>query len=114
MAQFIIFIILVILLTVFILARSENFSRAKKITICVLCVSLIVVIVIYQFFVDKRSDMDRELVNAFDRGEKLVCKEYEVDNKKFNYISGTKAFVGLDNFNDVKGAIIPIKECGLK
>jgi hypothetical protein len=58
--------------------------------------------------------MDRELVNSFDRGEKLICKWYEVENTKFNYVGGTKVFVGLDNFNDVKGAVISIKECRLK
>ncbi|MDR2342257.1 MAG: hypothetical protein LBD84_04385 [Campylobacteraceae bacterium] len=114
MAQFIIFIILAILLTVFILAKSENFSKVKKITICVLCISLIAIIVIYQFLVDKRSGINRELISVFNRGEKLICKGYEVDNVRFNYISGTKVFVGLDKFNDVKGAVIPIKECGLK
>ncbi|MDR3177520.1 MAG: hypothetical protein LBT96_00910 [Campylobacteraceae bacterium] len=114
MVQFIIFILLSIVLITLILIKSESLSRAKKIIICVSCALIIAAVVIYEFLVDKRSGINRELVGAFNRGEKLICAKYEVDNTKFNYISGTKVFIGLDSFNDVKGAIIPIKECGLK
>ncbi|MDR1555128.1 MAG: hypothetical protein LBS39_03765 [Campylobacteraceae bacterium] len=114
MIQITISTILAIVLLVLVLGKSENFSKARKITIFILCILLVIIIVTYQLLIDKRSDINRELVNSFSRGEKLICKEYEVDNTKFNYIGGTKVFVGFDNFNDVKGAVIPIKECRLK
>ncbi|MDR1460215.1 MAG: hypothetical protein LBI78_01020 [Campylobacteraceae bacterium] len=114
MAQIIISTILVIILLVFIFARIENFSKVRKIIICILCTLLVVAIVVYQLLMDKRSDINRELINLFDRGEKLICKEYEVENTKFNYVGGTKVFVGLERFNDIKGAVVSIEECRLK
>jgi hypothetical protein len=101
-------------LIAFIIARIESLSKNTKIIICVLCTLLVAGVIIYQLSVDKRSDINRELVSLFGRGEKLVCKKYEVDNTKFNYVGGTKVFVGLDNFSDVKGVVIPIEECRLK
>ena len=65
----------------------------------------------YSFVVDKQTLSNRELVNHFNQGKTLICKEYEVSSEKFGYENGTESFVAKSSQKALAGVIVPLSSC---
>jgi Ca2+/Na+ antiporter len=103
-------ILLLILLFVLYL-KGGRFTLAKRFIVGVLILLLIGIIVFYEISYTKRSNIDREILNAFNQNKTLVCEGHEVTSDDFTFVGGTKVFT---HKNSRGQAIVSIENCEIK
>ncbi len=114
MIQFLALITIVAILGAFFYAKSESLSRKSKIIVFLLLGHLIGFGWLYEFNTSNQSKHNREILSAFKQGKSLTCKDVEVDNKHFIYVSGTLSFIPNDANEENKGLVIDSVTCKLK
>lgn len=120
MIRFWILFIIVVALLVFlaqILSKFDIISYKMRISFGVLLLLLAVGIGIFTFFQEKQENKVNDLAQFFLQGKSLICQtntqEIEVNQKNFNFISGTLTLMGKE-YSDYHRKTIPIKACKLK
>ncbi|MFV0480371.1 MAG: hypothetical protein ACK5LP_00125 [Campylobacteraceae bacterium] len=115
MAIYIILVVLAsVILALLITIKSENFSTKNKIIVGVLFVLLVISVIIYELNSTKDTNNLKEVVNAFNQGKELTCKDYQVNSTRFNYVGGTMVFMGKNNITELKGVTLFAKDCEIK
>ncbi|MDR1976021.1 MAG: hypothetical protein LBQ18_03420 [Campylobacteraceae bacterium] len=102
-------VILVTILIGFFYSKGRRFGFWNRIIIGILSAALIAIIVIYEISDTKRSTLNRELLNAFNQNQTLICGEREVRVGEFDFVGGTKVFSGRK-----EKIIVPIESCKVK
>lgn len=105
------FLLVVIILTLFYIAKSDEETKKGKIILSVALVIIVVFAIIYEMLKSSGSEKKIELLNAFNQGRILQCKQNKVDKQRFLYVSGTQTFSGKPNIKEVGGLIFEISEC---
>ena len=108
---FVFFLMISILLT---FIKHEHLSFKNKIIIFILSVIVILSIMIYQFNFDKKSEKNRQILNHFNQGQTLACKEYFVNSESFSFFGGTSSFVAKESNQTLKGVIVKLEDCEIK
>lgn len=114
MIQFLIFLTIVAILVVIFYAKSESLSRKSKIVALLIIGHAIGFGWLYELNNANQSENNREVLTAFKQGKVLTCKEIEVNNKEFIYISGTLSFMPNETNQKHKGLVIDIATCNVK
>jgi len=114
MIQFLAFVTIVALLGMFFYAKSEALSQKSKIILMLLIALAIGFGWLYELRTSHQSQHNREILSAFKQGKSLTCKEIEVNNKHFIYVSGTLSFMPNETNAEHKGLVIDIATCTLK
>lgn len=117
---YVIFILILLLVIFAILAFTqgrENISFKSKLTFALSVITLIVLIAVYNYLQDKKSEEISLLRNAFLQGKPLICKaqsqSYTITKDTFNFSNGTMSFLGKPN-TEFNHLIISLQECALK
>lgn len=114
MIQFLIFITIVAIFGAIFYAKSEALTRKSKIVTLLIIGHAIGFGWFYELNNANQSEHNREVLSAFKQGKILTCKEIEVSNKGFIYISGTLSFMPNDTNQKHKGLVIDIATCNVK
>lgn len=114
MIQFLIFITIVAILGAVFYAKSESLSRKSRIVVVLIIGHAIGFGWLYELRNAHQSESNRDVLTAFKQGKILTCKEVEVSNKGFIYISGTLSFMPNDANAEHKGLVIDIATCNVK
>lgn len=114
MIQFLAFATIVALLGAFFYAKSEALSKKSKIIVVLIVAHIIGFGWLYEFRTSHQSQYNRDILSAFKQGKSLTCKEIEVNNKQFIYVSGTLSFMPNETNTEHKGLVIDIATCKLK
>ena len=109
MIKLIVTLIGAFLIIFLILNLLTNLSKQDKLKVLYLFISITIIAGVYEFFQDKRSDKNREVILKFMHGESIYCKDIEVNKSEFNFVSGTLIFVGKKNTNE--NIILKVEEC---
>ncbi|WP_187647086.1 hypothetical protein [Nitrosophilus labii] len=64
----------------------------------------------YSLYQDKKRKLHEKLLYSFNHGKVLICKDVNVTNDKFNFVSGTLVFVGKEK-TKYEGLVVPIDLC---
>ena len=105
MLYLIIFAVFLSLITFFMAKRFGN-------KIYVLYVLFFLVFAfLFEYFNEKDDKEQRIKILHFERGESLICNDFNISNKYFNYNHGTFSFVSKDNNKTFKNLIIKIQDC---
>jgi hypothetical protein len=114
MIQFLIFITIMAILGAIFYAKSEALTRKSKIVALLVVGHAIGFGWFYELNNANQSEHNRDVLSAFKQGKILTCKEIEVNNKGFIYISGTLSFMPNDANVEHKGLVIDIATCNIK
>lgn len=114
MIQFLIFITIVAIFGAIFYAKSEALNRKSKIATLLIIGHAIGFGWFYELNNANQSEHNREVLSAFKQGKTLTCKEVEVNNKTFIYVSGTLSFIPKDTNENHKGLVLDIVTCKLK
>ncbi len=108
--------ILVILATVAIIAFTiyaiANKIKNDKLISVILFIAMIAMISIFTNNQKSIEKKHAKIINLFNRNKDITCDGIKINNKSFNFVSGTLVFVGQDT-SDFKGQIIPLDKCEL-
>jgi hypothetical protein len=114
MIQVLIFITILVILGAIFYAKSESLTRKSKMIVILVLGHAIGFGWLYEFNNANQSEHNREVLSAFKQGKSLTCKEVEIDNKRFLYVSGTLSFIPNDANEAQKGLVLDIATCKLK
>ncbi|MGH2266884.1 MULTISPECIES: hypothetical protein [Campylobacter] len=93
---------------IFVFALNKKSSLKLKLIYLFFFVFLIAFAIWFEYKNSKQDSKTILLIEKFNHGENIVCKEGNVSNQFFNYESGTQSFISKkDNL------IIDIKRCEL-
>ncbi len=106
-------VVLILLILLFAIIKSE-FSLKNKLIFLFLLIGLIVLAVIYEAKLDEKENKYREIMIAFNQGKSLICENREVNSSYFVLNFGTLSFIGKDNIPEVRDLIISVEKCRLK
>lgn len=110
---FLLFIVALVMLMQ-LLTKYNLVSYKMRVGVGIALVVLAICIGIFTFKQDKNAAHLTQLTQSFLQGETLFCEMntnlLEVNNKSFNFISGTLTFMGKDD-SKYKRVIIPLKAC---
>ncbi|AFL67857.1 hypothetical protein [Sulfurospirillum barnesii] len=112
--QFLLFIGIALFLSALWYANNEALSKRNKQILLVLIVLTIGSGGVYEWQNDKKSAHNREMANAFKQGKTLLCKDKEISNESFIFVSGTQSFIPNETNTNDKGVVIDIVTCKLK
>lgn len=114
MLQFLIFVTVLAIFGAIFYAKSEALPRKAKWILFLIVGHVIGFGWLYELSSAHQSEQNREILSAFKQGKMLTCKEIEVNNKTFIYVSGTLSFIPKDNNENHKGLVLDIVTCKLK
>lgn len=89
---------------------KERLNSRNKIIISIIFVVLVICIAVYTHLQDNKAKEYVELVERFERGEKLVCGDITVSKNEFNLLSGTQNFIGIQG-SRFAGKVIVVNTC---
>jgi hypothetical protein len=88
--------------------------KKEKYNLTIATIIVLFIISIYSGFQDKIKQQHYEYVMAFTKGKTLICKSKNINNKEYNYVSGTSVFVLKDSTKSGTN-LIKLSECnGIK
>lgn len=108
--QIIAFLVLLLVIILFVLAKDNIDKTTKRIVLVSLGV-LVVLAFAYERYTSDVADKNRAIINSFEQGKTITCKEATVDKERFNYENGTGSFMAKKEFKELSGIIIPITTC---
>lgn len=114
MIQFLIFITIVVLLGSIFYANTQTLSSTAKRVVFIVLGLLIGFGWLYELNNSKERQHHTEVLNAFKQGKALTCKEVEVNNTRFIYVSGTLSFIPNDANKEQQGLVIDSVTCNVK
>ena len=96
---------------------KEHLNTKAKTLIVFLVLMLLGFGYIFEAKSETKALLRQELLLGFEQNKTLKCKQYSIDNKKFNYEYGTASFVAKDSKNGgdatLAGLIISVDDCEL-
>lgn len=108
--QIIAFLVLLLAIALFVLAK-DNIDKTTKWIVISSLLALVVLAFIYESYTSNIEEKNRAIINSFKQGKTITCKDGKVDNKRFNYENGTGTFMAKKEFKELSGIIIPITTC---
>ena len=114
MLQFLMFVTVLALVGAIFYAKSAALPRKAKWILFLILGHVIGFGWLYELNNSHQSEQNREILSAFKQGKTLTCKEVEVNNKTFIYVSGTLSFIPKDTNEKHKGVVLDIVTCKLK
>ena len=108
---FLVAIVLVFFVLGFMFLSKFNASSKRNLILGI--ASLIFLIAGYTMMQDKSENQNLQMLISYNQGKILLCKEVEVSNKDFNYVSGTLSFVAKES-SMYKGITLQLEDCKLK
>ncbi|MDR2790496.1 MAG: hypothetical protein LBB59_05930 [Campylobacteraceae bacterium] len=72
--------------------KSGGFTLARRIIIGISALLLVGITVIYEMGYTKKSELNRELLNAFSQNQTLICSGHEITSDNFTFVVGTQVF----------------------
>lgn len=82
----------------------------KKHKLLLLFLGVILLAALYEFLQVSRSQDQAQLITLFRQGKTLTCGTQEVDQERFNFVSGTLTFVGKTQ-TPLSGITLSLKDC---
>lgn len=109
----VILVVLVILLIVQLLVRFEILSANARFVVGVVLLFVAICIGVFTSMQDKNESYIRQLSEVFLQGRNITCKlngdNIDVNNTKFNFVSGTLSVIGKEG--EYYKVNIPLKNC---
>ncbi|MDE6886739.1 MAG: hypothetical protein K2P17_06855 [Helicobacteraceae bacterium] len=106
-----IIILVAILVGLFLYFTFKNkVTKKNGIILGFIFIIILALIIIYTTLQDRNNKKQIDLIFSFNQGKELQCGDLIVQNKNFNFISGTLSFVGKKK-TKFEDKIIPIEEC---
>ena len=112
--QFLLFIVVVMIFSLFWYAKKSAMSKRKKWTLFILLAVLIKVGVIYEWHLSQKSAQNRAMISAFKQGKTLYCEGREISSATFVFVSGTLSFIPNDKNKNDKGVVIDMATCTIE
>lgn len=110
---YILVLALILLLLPLLLNLMTELTREQKRIIYIVFFIFIVLAGVYEYFKDSSGDDNRLKVIAFTQGKTLLCQGNEVNQKEFNFVSGTLTLNGKPD-SQYKGILYKISECQIQ
>jgi K+ transporter len=110
LAKLFLFFIFAILAVLLIEATLKKIRKKERFNLSIATVIVLSAIVYFNYSQDKDNKKNFQYIVAFKQGATLVCNGIDIDNKDFNYVSGTSVFVAKE-ISEKKGTLIPLSEC---
>ena len=95
-------------------------DMTKKLKYTILSALLLgwVLVAVYSYYQHQKRLFIDKLYYEYSHGKKLLCKtpfgqRVVVDNKNFNFISGTLVFMGKEG-SKFEGLVVPIDSCTVR
>lgn len=108
---FLVAIVLVFFVLGFMFLSKFNASSRRNLILGI--VSLVLLITGYTMMQDKSENKNLNVLISYNQSNVIICKEIEVTNKDFNYVSGTLSFVAKES-SKYKGITLQLEDCQLK
>ena len=109
----VILVVLVIFLIIQLLVRFEILSPNSRFVVGGALLFIVICIGIFTINQDKNDGYIRQLSESFLQGKNIVCKingnSVDVNNTKFNFVSGTLSVVGKEG--EYYKVNIPLRDC---
>lgn len=83
----------------------------SKILMLVSIIAIITLASLYEFTKESNSLENREKLNIFLQGKTLFCDGIEVNQKSFQYISGTQVFMPNKTNETYRGVVLELSKC---
>jgi hypothetical protein len=90
---------------------NNSLTKKEKTALTVVFLSFLFVGYLYTLYQNYTKNRDYEILTAFSQGRDIVCNDKIVNQREFNFISGTLVFSAKKSIKELKGTIYPIKEC---
>ena len=91
----------------------SKFAASNRRNIILGIASLILLMYGYNMLQDKSESQNLQMLISYNQGKPLKCKEIEVTNQDFNYVSGTLSFVAKES-SMYKGITLQLEDCKAK
>jgi len=109
--QIILFLLLIVAILLIFVSKKESLTNSIKIYIILSFLLIFFAGWIYTFYNQKTAQNEREIINAYEQGKTIICRDYKVNNNNFIFISGTLSFIAKENIKDLKGVVVDISTC---
>lgn len=109
--RFVLFLVIIVIAITIYNISDEKLSKKSKLIILFTVVTITTLIFIYESKFSAISEQKTTLVTEFNKGKVLKCGNYDVNKSGFNYEFGTSTFIPKNEFINLKGVIISIKDC---
>jgi hypothetical protein len=84
--------------------------KQEKYNISIATVIVLFAIGVYTGFQDKINQQNYNIVIAFNQGKTIICNSKEINDRDYNYVSGTSVFVAKES-SVHKGDLIRVSDC---
>lgn len=109
--QIIAFLLLVLVVMLLLSAKKESVQPRVKLAIAGAFIILTIIALVYESQFSKTQDSNRAMINHFEQGGTLVCKDKPVDNIHYRFENGTQSFVAKKEYTNLSGVIVPLYDC---
>ncbi|ASM38564.1 MAG: hypothetical protein SPI03_00400 [Campylobacter sputorum] len=109
--RFILILIIIVVAIIIYSINDEKLSKKSKLISTLVVFFICICIFIYESKISSISKEKTSLVTQFNQGKILKCGIYDVNKSGFNYEFGTSTFIPKNEFVNLKGVIINIKDC---
>lgn len=112
--QIILGVLFLIILLAFLLSKTDVMTARAKTVLFTAFMMIVAAAVLYEFLVSKKEQHNRTLINAFNQGKTLICKEADVNQTTYLLETGTLSFMAKDTNKEIIGTIYAIEDCSIK
>lgn len=109
--RLILFLVIIIVAIIIYSTNDEKLSKKSKLILTITLALICGAIFIYENKISSLSKQKNILITQFNQGKILHCKNYDVNKTGFNYEFGTSTFIPKNEFKNLKGVIVNIKDC---
>ncbi len=111
--QIILGLIFIVILAI-LLSQSQLLTARGKTVVFTLFMMVIASAILYEFMFSKTEQQNRTLINAFNQGKTIICKETIVTQENYNLERGTLSFMAKATKKNITGTIYSIEDCSIK
>jgi len=111
---------LLLVLTIFFVIIIIIATKMEQLTIKIksILLALILIIIALAFIYESDSlnqgEKNRKILNAFNRGEDIICKKQKVNKQNYIFTNGTLSFSAKEEKKELIGNVFAIEECIVK
>ncbi|MCR4941694.1 MAG: hypothetical protein K5978_02730 [Campylobacter sp.] len=91
--------------------KDEKLSKKFKTILTLVLLGILLFAYIFESVQSGKSANSREILQNFNQGKIILCRDINVSQEKFNYEFGTGCFMPKREFKELNGLILPISEC---
>lgn len=91
----------------------DKLNKQNKLLLGILLIIAIVLICIYNYFIDNESKNYNNIITTFERGDDIQCGDITINNKSFTFTNGTLSFMGKEGTKYYYESI-SIDNCSIK